>query len=305
MSLSRVSLACVCLAGLLAAAPPSWADLTPYSQNFEGLAPADPPTDPSALSNDGWLVFGNVFDSGGTFKFGYGPFGAPNGGQAFSAVDTGQGGPPQGNNQLSVYNDYGCCGGPPPDEGHGNGTDKVESNVFQEQTIGAADVGKKYVFRFDAKKGNITGSTTALAFIKTLDPGAGFALTNFVTQDTTSLPTVWGTFFLSLTIDAGLVGQILQFGFASTASNFVSSGNFYDNVNFAACGTDIVVSNSMINTPQEYQASNTVTFGPDLIVEAADPGVIANAKSVVFDGSNAGVVVGDVFTTFNFGCGGP
>jgi len=77
-----------------------------------------------------------------------------------------------------------------------------------------------------------------LAFVKTLDPGAGFATTNFITEDTTNLPASWGTFTLSLPVDASLVGQILQYGYQTRASNFEGSGNFYDNVSVGpeGCG---------------------------------------------------------------------
>jgi hypothetical protein len=49
----------------------------------------------------------------------------------------------------------------------------------------------------------------------------------------TSIPATWGTHSISITIAPGLVGQILQFGFANTASNYKGSGVFYDNVSFA------------------------------------------------------------------------
>lgn len=206
---------------------------TAYAQDFESLDRMSP----SALSEDGWLVFGEVFDGSGTLKFNYGPFPAPNSGQAFSAIVTGEGGPDQGAQQLVVYNDYNCCD--PPNQGHFNGTDRVTSLVFQQpfpegNTISADDVGKTLEFSFDAKRGNIndpTGSSTAVAFIQTLDPNAGFAQTNFVTVDMTSLPAgTWDRYSISLTIDAGLVGQLLEFGFLSTASNFEPSGVFYDNI---------------------------------------------------------------------------
>ena len=100
----------------------------------------------------------------------------------------------------------------------------------------AADWGIGKVAAGDAKKGDIAGASTALAFIKTLDPGAGFALTNFITLDTTALPTTWGTYQLAITIDASLVGQILQVGFACNATNYEPSGVFYDNVVFAPEG---------------------------------------------------------------------
>ena len=201
-----------------------------YTQDFESLDQASP----TALSDDGWLVFGQVFDGSGAFKFGYGPFPAPNGTPGFSSIVAGEGGPNQGAQQLVVYNDYNCCS---PDQGHFNGTDRVASSVFQQpftaaNPISADDVGETLVFSFDAKRGNIndpTGSSTALAFIQTLDPG--FTQTNFVQIDMTNLPAgTWDRYSISLTIDAGLVGQYLEFGFLSTASNFEPSGVFYDNV---------------------------------------------------------------------------
>jgi hypothetical protein len=86
-------------------------------------------------------------------------------------------------------------------------------------------------FTFDAKMGDLTGVSEAAAFIKTLDPGNGYATTNFITTDMTSIPTTWGTYSVQLSIDAGLVGQILQFGFLTRASNYQASGVYYDNVN--------------------------------------------------------------------------
>jgi len=223
MTIKRTFVASLFAAASLLAAPLSWADLSSYSQDFEGLDQASP----TALGDDGWLVFANVFDgTSGNFLYGYGPFAAPNGGPAFSGIDLGQGGPDQGAQQLVVYSDYN-------NGDHGNGN-LIEANVFQEQIVGAADVGETYTFRFDAKRGNIGGATTALAFIKTLDPNAGFALTNFLTVDTTSLPDTWDTFEIPIVIDASLDGQIFQIGFASTATNFEESGVFYDNVSLAA-----------------------------------------------------------------------
>ena len=72
--------------------------------------------------------------------------------------------------------------------------------------------------------------STANAFINTLDPNAGFALTNNITEDTTNLPETWARYSIELEIDPSLVDQILQFGFANTASAFEPSGVFYDNV---------------------------------------------------------------------------
>jgi hypothetical protein len=134
-----------------------------YEQSFETLVPA-PQEQPTSLAEDGWLVFGNVFDGTvdpPTLKFPYGPFAAPNGGAAFSAVVAGEGGSTQGEQQLSIYNDYNCCDLETANpQGHGNDTDLVESNVFQElftlaSPIPADAVGKTLTFSFDAKRGNI------------------------------------------------------------------------------------------------------------------------------------------------------
>jgi hypothetical protein len=197
------------------------AQLASYSQDFETLVQSDP----AALSNDGWWVFGNVFSPDhSTYYYGYGPFPAPNGGPGFSAIDVGQGGADQGAQQLSVYSDYN-------NDDHADGN-QIEANVYHEQTIGAGDVGHTALFQFDAKLGNLVAPSTALAFIKTLNPAAGYALTNFITVDMTAIPATWGTYSIPIPIDAGLVSQLLQFGFMNTTTHYVPSGVFYDNIRF-------------------------------------------------------------------------
>lgn len=195
------------------------ADIADYSQDFEALDM----NSPTALGDDGWLVGANVFDAGGGFLYNYFAFPAPNGGPAFSAIASGQGGAAQGAQQLSVYNDYNNA-----DHGVGN---LIEANVFREYIVGASDVGTTKTFSFDAKLGNLEGGSSAVAFIKTLDQNNGFALTNFVTIDMTNTPTEWTGYSMDLAIDASLEGQIFQIGFYSVATNFEGSGVFYDNVN--------------------------------------------------------------------------
>jgi hypothetical protein len=201
------------------------AQLTPYSQDFESLVQ----TDPIALTLDGWKVFANVFDAAGTgFLYNYGVFGAPNGGPAFSGVtDFGTGGfPPVGAQGLVTYSDYNNA-----DQNIGN---RIETNVFQEQTIGAGDIGKTALFSFVAAPGNLAGASEALAFIKTLDPNNGYNTSNFVTVATDALPA--GNSSLSLSLDLttpALVGQIFQFGFLTEAANYEASGVNYDNVNLS------------------------------------------------------------------------
>ena len=198
-----------------------------YEQDFEALDPAAA----DALANDGWLYFGNVYDGTGAFKFGFGPFVAPTISGQISGIATGEGGPDQGAQQLVVFSNYDCC---QPGEGHFNGTDLVETIVFQEiNPIPADFIGKVFTFTFDAKRGNIEGATTAQAFIRTLDPGAGFATTNNVVLDTTNLGTDWATYTVTLDLsDPLLQGQILQFGYSTVARNFEGAGNFYDNASF-------------------------------------------------------------------------
>jgi hypothetical protein len=212
----------VLTAALLVVPVTSRADLSVYSQDFENLVQASP----TALGDNGWLVFANVFSADhSTYYYGYGPFPAPNNTGGFCGIDLVSGEPPQGAQDMVVYSDY--------NNGQHSLGFQIEANVFQQQIIGAADVGTTWTFRFDAKRGNLEAPTTALAFIKTLDPNNGYALTNFLQADMTPIPAAWNTYSISIAIAPGLVGQILQFGFLNTASNYKGSGVFYDNVSFA------------------------------------------------------------------------
>jgi hypothetical protein len=188
------------------------------------------------LGDDGWLLWGNVFDAADPpnllWNYG-GPWPAPNHGGAISAVVAGEGDPSQGEQQLSVFNNYG-------DGAHGacgpGGTSSptclfIEINVFQEQVIGAADVGTTWLFEFDAKRGNIEGATTALGFIKTIHP-TEYWLSSFIPIDMTGVPTTWDSYVASIYIHPGLEGHILQFGFLNKATDYEGSGIFYDNVGF-------------------------------------------------------------------------
>jgi len=192
-----------------------------YSQNFESLDQAST----TALGDVGFLVFGNVYEGmTDTVIAFYGTFPAPNNpaSAAFSLIAAGEGGAAQGAQQVVIISDY------------NNQTEmlagnNVEALTFQERTIVAGDVGKTLTFSFQAKLGDIGGSSEAYAFIKTLAPPT-FDQTNLVTVDTTSTPATWVTYTLSLDIIAPLVGQILQFGFSATATNNEPSGVFYDNL---------------------------------------------------------------------------
>jgi hypothetical protein len=70
----------------------------------------------------------------------------------------------------------------------------------------------------------------AWAYIQTLNPPS-FNRTNFVQFVATNIPDDWDRYSISLDLtDPLLEGQIVQFGFSATASNFTPSGVFYDNV---------------------------------------------------------------------------
>ena len=217
-----------------------------YEQDFESLDQESGTALGTAPGGAGFLVFGNEFLPDGTPIQGYGPFSAPNGTPGFCSVALGQGGTEQGAQQLVIYSDYN-------NQGNQEAGNLVEANTFQEpfgnaDRITPADFGT-YTFSFDAKRGDINDPTlprcdptsveytpnppcdsTALAFIKTLDPDAGFATTNFLKVDTTNIPNTWARYSITLVVDAALAGQLLQFGFAATATNFEPSGVLYDNL---------------------------------------------------------------------------
>ena len=199
----------------------SHADLSPYWQDFDSLAPAEPLLGSNnALSADGWLVFASVFTAAGSPLYVYGPFPAPNSLAAFSAV--GYGGSLPGNQNMGVYSDYNNS------SAHGSG-ELVQASVFQQRTVAAGDVGTKWTFQFDAKLFNLVAPTTALAFIQTLDPAQGYQVSGQTAIDMSGVPAIWGTYSLPFTLTAG-AGQVLQFGFSSTATNYNGSTIVYDNV---------------------------------------------------------------------------
>ena len=189
------------------------------------------PADPACLANDGWVVWGNVYGLDWNYWYGYGVYPAPHGTCGFSSLALGEGGPDQGAKQLVVYSDY--CN---PQHGYA----WIEANVYQEQVIEEADVGSCWTFSFDVKRGDLQPDSFSKAFIKTIDPANNYAMTNFLYVDTTALPQTWSSDSISITIDAGLVGQFLQIGFLSTATNYTPSGIFYDNINFEP-GVDVQV----------------------------------------------------------------
>lgn len=194
-----------------------------YAFDLEALD-ANSPTALSAAPNS-WVVYVNVFNPGPSYAFGY-SFGAAPNGFPVSAVVTGQGGAEQGNQQFSVYSDYNCCGG----AGHQT-NQLVETNIYKERTITAADVGRTFTFQFDAKQGNIELLSTANAFFKVLKQSDfSYATLASPTFNTTAVGTNWGTYSITLDITPAMQGELLQFGFSNTAQLYQGSGMFYDNL---------------------------------------------------------------------------
>lgn len=234
----KVGLAALTMSTAIAFVPTSSAALSTYSQDFETF-PGGEGFPPNALASDGWAIFGNEYavnpytNPGALPTGGYGPFPAADGAPgSIQAVVSGEGGPAQGDKQLDKFSDYNNAN---------QSSAWIEGLTLQEQSVGAGDIGS-WTLTFDAKRGSgefsiasdTTGNSSAYAFIKTIDSGAFFQK-GFVSIDMTNAGIVdqWGTYSIDLLIDSSLVGDILQFGFSATASQFSPSGIFYDNVNFA------------------------------------------------------------------------
>ena len=236
----KFSLTALALAATVAFAPTSSAALATYTQNFEGMTPNQGFSDPDAvppfvndLDADGWQIFGQVFDSNpynnpGATRVGlYGPFPAANGDPgSIQGVATGQGGPDQGAVVLSKYTDYN-------NQAALELGQYVSASTYQEQVIGAGDVGSTWRFSYDAKMGNLEGDSSAFAYMLALDfvdKGE-----SFVSNDSTNLPVEWLRYSVDLAITPDMAGDTLSFGFGAVATGTTDNGSgiFYDNLVFA------------------------------------------------------------------------
>lgn len=211
--------------------PPPPPTMTPYAQDFDGLDI----NNGDALSNEGWIIYANVFDPSGGYLYGYGTFPAPNPGIGFSAITDTQQAADQGSQSLVVYSDYN-------NGDHANGN-YIEASVFREQTVEAANIGQSAIFSFDVKKsdfvGNGQGDAQMYAFLKVLDPSAGFATIRETRLDVTDNSIRnWENATLTMTLDPGTEGKIFQMGFGSYASNYDDTGVLYDNIDLSFLDID-------------------------------------------------------------------
>jgi hypothetical protein len=218
------------------------AAVTSYSQNFDGLTSADDTVtgfELGIVGGEGFVVFASVF-FGTSQLYSYGTFTAPNGGAGFSAIAGGEGANGAGDQYMNVYSDYGNAD-------HNSSVDAgvifdINTSVFKEQAIEASDIGSSWTFSGTYKAPSSGGiaepgtNATANAFIATIDPNNGFARTNYVTFDTTGAPfDGWTDFSMDIDLsDAALAGQLIQFGFSTTADSYDPSGVYYDNLSFSS-----------------------------------------------------------------------
>lgn len=164
----------------------------------------------------GWTAYINVFDqSCSSYSYGY----------QYEALGTGVAVIADGSSSkvLNVYSDY---------DNPESSLACLESNVFREYELTAGNIGT-YSFTFDVElpPEEFRGADVK-GFIKVLDPSAGFADIGGVTPVTSTE----GSQALEITLTDGMVGKLLQFGFATTVSNDDPSGMYYDNVVFQATG---------------------------------------------------------------------
>jgi hypothetical protein len=152
-----------------------------------------------------------------------------NDGSGFCQIDLLQGGIDQGVQQLSIFSDY-------------RNQDHAEGRIKE-------------------------GLSTATALIQTIDPNNSFSLTNLVAADMTAIPVEWGATTLSLTIDAALVGQYFQVGFACKATLFQGSGIFFDNVVLELGEATGIPDSSVVagavleqNSPNPFNSTTKIDF---------------------------------------------
>lgn len=233
MNLSYFKTGAAVLISVIAAAT-SLAQIADFSEDFENVDP----TSPSAVSDLGYVVFGNVFTSNFDFCYGYGIEPAPNStnegiADAFSGIESNVG---AGQHSLNIFSDY--------QNGDHDNLKIIQANVFREVKPVASDVGAMVTYQFDYRRADApngpTGSSETFAFIRIIDQFNGFALVDEFLFDTTAATTSFQTGSITVEIDpfyfndAEGEGLLFQYGFFSFCTSPESapqgSGIYYDNV---------------------------------------------------------------------------
>ena len=203
----------------------SHASLVSYSETFDSLIA----TSSSALSDAGFVIYSNTYSDQGLSNLlgSAGPAPARNDYRAFAQVVSGHGGSAQGSQQLFVYSNY---------LSRDQRGSYVDALTLQQQTIGGSDLGSTWTFGFDAMQGDITGTSSASAWIRAVEGENVLGESLF---DTTKLGFDWGSYAVSLYIDPSWEGMTLEFGVKSAATGYTMSGVYYDNFSLTGDGAGL------------------------------------------------------------------
>jgi len=215
----KTLLTALTMASAISYAPTGNAALASYSQNFESLNAISS----TALSDAGFVIYENSYNDQGltTLVNSAGTNLARNDYRGFAQVVI-----EQSNQQLKVFSNY---------LNRDQSTKYIDALTLQQQTIGADDLGTTWTFSFDTKQGDITGTSSASAWIRAIDGGNILAEDKL---DTTSRGFNWESYSVSLYIDPTWNGKTLEFGVNSAATAYTMSGVYYDN--FSLAGTPAV-----------------------------------------------------------------
>ena len=215
----KTLLTALTMASAISYAPVGNAALASYSENFESLNAKGS----TALSDAGFVIYENSYNDQGltTLVNSAGTNLARNDYRGFAQVVI-----EQSNQQLKVFSNY---------LNRDQSTKYIDALTLQQQTIGADDLGTTWTFSFDTKQGDITGTSSASAWIRAID---GENILAEDKLDTTSRGFNWESYSVSLYIDPTWNGKTLEFGVNSAATAYTMSGVYYDN--FSLAGTPAV-----------------------------------------------------------------
>ena len=173
-----------------------------------------------------WKAFVNRFQPDcTTYIDGYQVSPAPNG-ENISSISSGEAGQKGGTQYLNVFSNY--------NDDHNSYC--LETSVYREFIINDSFEGE-FSFSFDAKRPEaenyaVVAPSSASAFIKKLDPNAGFSTIEYISKDVTEISKEsWSRHELTTEVDSTAEqGYYFQFGYNNFATSYNPSGVLYDNV---------------------------------------------------------------------------